>query len=244
MPASAKSSRYVEIEGDYFRVIRQEVEREGLSSELLSVLKRSQVVDTGVLPTSCCYYHSSKRDDDARVQIFCCQFPPQIARIQFQGVDVGETDRTLRNKLRIMELAWPWTLLSVKFASKSMSSVFMHGLKGPLKDGGTRLYRIPMPNIGTGGSFCLGEFRSDAGNAGFAERVNRVMDFIRESVWNNDLWPVLGKDRMSTPNISSLRDWAEWTKKEGIGVGMKLTMQSSSMGCFNDLMTSLRGYTE
>jgi hypothetical protein len=60
----------------------------------------------------------------------------------------------------------------------------------------------------------------------FWDRTNLVRDYIRESVWNNDLWPQMGTNDRFVPNIKSLKHWAEETDKVGPAFWRSLKLQS------------------
>lgn len=234
----ALETRFIRITGGVGEVVHQNIERRFASSELVELVQQMGGMNTGLLPYDCVYMREGKFEEGNRsyeaglaYRLHVCMDRPHIMNFRFQGHDVGEKgeeDETVRT----FKLAMPWLVTAVLYINNGLSQVRLLALldaDGLAKLGlDAQLYCIPLPNLSHGtGVFCLGDFKMDSVQP-FWERTNLVRNYIRESIWNNDLWPVLGTDDRSTPSVKSLQHWAEETAKHGQGFWRVLKLQPAA----------------
>jgi hypothetical protein len=234
----ALETRFIRLSGGVGEIVHQRIEKRFASSAFVEMVQQFGGMNTGLLPYDCVFMKEGKFEEvnragnvGAAYRLHVCVDRPRVLSFRFQGLDVGEKgDQGEEDKIRTYALAMPWLITFVQYINNGLSEVRLaavletnglaeHGLDTPL-------YRIPLPNISEKtGVFCLGEFKMDSSKP-FWERTNLVRDYIRESVWNNDLWPTMGTDERSLPNIKSLKHWAEGTLKVGPAFWRSLKLQS------------------
>jgi hypothetical protein len=224
MPAAANEQEVVEINGGITYVYKQTVTKRMKTSEFLDTLQKSGGTTTGILPYGCVYYKEGKFEkasgnQGASYRLHVIATRPKLTTIRFQGRDQDEEKSDEQKKVRSFTLAMPWVFTFVSYLNNGLARVVLlagmdeAGLSKSAEQ--TPMYIIPLPNM-QGGTFCLGELRLDSSQS-FTEKTNKVVQFIEESVWNNDLWPRFGTDDNSSPSVKSIRHWADLTAKNGQG---------------------------
>jgi hypothetical protein len=233
----ALETRFIRLSGGVGEIVHQRIEKRFASSSLVEMVQQFGGMNTGLLPYDCVFMKEGKFEEGSRTgnlgaafRLHICVDRPRILGFRFQGLDVGEKgDHGEEDKVRTFALAMPWLVTFVLYINNGMSQV---RLAAVLETNGlamrgldTPLFQIPLPNISANtGVFCLGEFKMDSSKP-FWDRTNMVREYIRESVWNNDLFPLMGKTNQSVPNVTSLKHWAEETDKTGPAFWRSLKLQ-------------------
>lgn len=239
MPADARDAQYVELNGEVGRLIQQTVLKTFKVSEFMEVVQKTGGTNTGLLPFNCICAKDGRYEKGSRAGVVGSHYrlhvialKPRVATIRFHGFDVGERhDDPVGTTIRTFALAMPWIFYFVLYQNNGLARVVMAAsseLDGLSRKGmALPLSAVPLPNIYQGGNFCLGELKLDSSQA-FHEKTNRIVQYIDESTWNNDLWPQLGKADAPhlLPNIFSLRHWAEQTQEQGQAFWRTLRLQS------------------
>jgi hypothetical protein len=219
-------------------IVHQRIEKRFASGALIELVQQFGGMNTGLLPYDCVFMKEGKIEEGGRAgaegsayRLHVCMDRPRIVGFRFQGLDVGEKgDHEEDEKVRTFGLAMPWMLTFVLYLNNGLAQVRLTAVletEGLAQRGlDTPLYAIPLPNIHQNNAvFCLGDFKMDSSKP-FWERTNLVRNYIRESVWNNDLWPQMGINDRSIPNVKSLKHWAEETGRVGPAFWRSLKLQT------------------
>ena len=230
--------RFIKLSGGVGEIVHQRIEKRFPATSFVEMVQQFGGMNTGLLPYDCVFMKEGKFEEGSRAgaagaayRLHVCLDKPHIMNFRFQGLDVGEKgDHDEEETVRTFKLAMPWLITFVMYINNGLSQV---KLTAVLEAGGlatcgldTMLFSLPLPNISTNtGVFCLGEFKMDSTKQ-FWDRTNLARDYIRESVWNNDLFPELGSNDRSVPNIKSLKHWADETAKVGSAFWRSLKLRS------------------
>ena len=232
----ALETRFIKLSGGVGEIIHQRIEKRFASSALVELVQQFGGMNTGLLPYDCVLMKEGKIEEEcivgpigAAYRLHVCATRPHILSLRFQGFDIGESDDE-NETVRAFDLAMPWLLTFVLYLNNGLAQV---RLTAVLESDGlsvrgldTPLYAIPLPNIHQNNAiFCLGEFKMDSSKP-FWERTNLVCNYIRESVWNNDLFPTMGTNDRSVPSVKSLKHWAEETRRVGPSFWRTLKLRS------------------
>lgn len=205
--AAPKERRFIRIDGEVARITREVVEREVPVEGLMSELTRNKPCDTGMLPRGCVWYARHQDPKQATIQLYVVEIAPHMRKMMYRKQAENEKE-TANPDLCLKEymVSWPNTLWSCRMRGQAVLDVYLTCTMEPLavRKGDTRLFILPTPNQHDAGSghFCLGSLSMDA-KMPASEQIERMMEYLLSSVWNQDLKP-----RLDGVGITGIPDWA------------------------------------
>ena len=225
------------IDGDLVRVQRTIVERQVRTSELLQELASLYPLATGLLPRQCIAYARVNDNDKQAVTVYVIERAAGLASIRFK--DGGSRDRQSDDNIAELKLSWPHTYWLVKMVGTAISDLYIACSTHPIRDLNEGVFVLPMPNIYDDGygAVCLGNLVVPD-TLTPAARVEKLIESVMSSLWNNDLSPWL-----EDVGVESLAQWAK-RSTEDPQLGLKLQYRPHRHETLAKLMESLLGETQ
>ena len=231
---------YWQVEGNVTRQVREIIENEVLTADLLAEISNQQPISSGPLPHDCVWFERTGVS-----LTYVVQLPPQIFNMKYRRFydgDSGFNPTDFSKNVLDLKLSWPSSLWFGRFSRNALIGsylVFTPDLVRE-KEQDTVLWCTLLPNIHGGGNdnICLGNDFVMPEKMPVYQRMEKVISHMYASVWNRDLQPSLSR---SNYGIANYEEWAKLSDTPDGWKKIKFPMhRNATLGA---MMERVRGTT-
>jgi hypothetical protein len=208
-----QEKRIIEMDGNLAVIKRVTTEREVQTEDFLSEMTKNRPLDMGFIPRGCIWCSRTNDNKNVPVNLYILELTPHMRKITYRRKPTSSKEEANPDSCLVnLDVSWPHTLWAIRMRGIAVLDVHCIAIKDPVRmyREQTKLYILPMGNQYQNGSghFCIGTLNLDA-KLPIDEQVERLMEYLLASVWNQDLKPVY-----DNTGINSLEDWAEKSKAD------------------------------